>query len=71
MQDNGLKIDNDGVINYSQLEGFEDDNGYNRINHENINNNNNNNKTLSFGNSDTKSTQNINQILEKMRDLLK
>jgi amino acid permease len=25
MQDNGLKIDHDGVINYSQLEGFEDD----------------------------------------------
>ena len=48
MQDNGLKIDNDGVINYSQLEGFEDDNGYNRINHENINNNN-NNKNMNYG----------------------
>ena len=25
MQNNGLKIDDDGIINYSQLEGFEDD----------------------------------------------
>ena len=36
-----------------------------------INNNNNNIKTLSYGNSGTKSNQNINQILEKMRNLLK
>ena len=33
MQDNGLKIDNDGVINYSQLEGFEDEAANNNVNY--------------------------------------